>query len=111
MSEEQSALSVYESKRFTKSLSKLTTDQLRIVEDEVDKIIDNPLIGEQKKGDLSYLRVHKFKMNKQQVLLAYSWISNKLAIYLLQFGTHENFYTKMKSQRKTDVKTMGSDSS
>lgn len=55
MSEEQNALSVYESKRFAKSLSKLTMDQLRIVEDEIDKIIDNPLVGEQKKGDLSYL--------------------------------------------------------
>ena len=108
MLEEQNELSVYESKRFAKSLGKLTTNQLRIVEDEIDKIIDNPLIGEQKKGDLSYLRVHKFKINKQQVLLAYSWVSNKLEIYLLQFGSHENFYEKMKSQRKTDTKAIDS---
>lgn len=106
MLEEQNELSVYESKRFAKSLSKLTTGQLRIVEDEIDKILDNPIIGEQKKGDLSYLRVHKFRMNKQQTLLAYSWISNKLELYLLQFGSHENFYIKMKGQRKIDLKTI-----
>lgn len=106
MSEEQNVLSIYESKRFEKALSKLSEAQLKLVEDEIDKIIAYPSTGEQKKGDLAHLRVHKFKLENQQVLLEYSWIEQRLEIYLLQFGSHENFYQKVKNQRKTDLKRM-----
>ncbi|STM76340.1 Uncharacterised protein [Escherichia coli] len=34
---------VYQSRRFEKSLSKLPEAQLKVVEDEIDRIIDNPL--------------------------------------------------------------------
>ena len=83
MSEKPNTINVYESRRFEKALNKLPEIQLKIVEDEVDKIIENPEIGEIKKGDLSYLRVHKFKLNNQQVLLGYSWIEDKIEIHLL----------------------------
>lgn len=104
MSEEQNEVNVYESRRFTKALSKLSDAHLSIVEDEIDKIIKTPDIGERKKGDLSHLRVHKFKMDNQLALLGYSWVEDKIEIYLLQFGPHENFYQKMKGQRKADIK-------
>ncbi len=104
MSEEQNEIDVFESRRFEKALNKLSDAQLKIVEDEIDKIIDDPEIGEQKKVDLSHIRVHKFKMDNQLVLLAYSWIEDKIKIYLLHLGSHENFYQKMKGQRKADLK-------
>jgi mRNA-degrading endonuclease RelE of RelBE toxin-antitoxin system len=104
MSEEQSEVEVYESHRFEKALKKLSDGQLKVVEDEIDKIIADPFIGELKKGDLSYLRVHKFNMNNQRVLLGYSYVEDKLKIYLLQFGVHENYYQKMVEVRKTDLK-------
>lgn len=106
MSEEQNEIKVYESKRFEKALKKLPEAELKIVEDEIDRIIGKPDIGELKKGDLSHLRVHKFRMNKQQVLLGYSWVENKLEIYLLNIGAHENFYTEMKKKRKMDLKVI-----
>ena len=104
MSEEQNEINIYETRRFEKTLKKLTEVQLKIVEDEIDRIIEEPEIGEVKKGDLSYLRVHKFKMNNQQVLLGYSWIENKVELCLLHLGSHENFYQEMKGQRKVDLK-------
>lgn len=104
MSDEQNEINVYESRRFAKALSKLSDAHLSIVEDEIDRIIKTPNIGERKKGDLSHLRVHKFKMDNQLALLGYSWIEEKIEIYLLQFGPHENFYQKLKGQRKTDIK-------
>jgi len=104
MSEEQNEINIYETRRFEKALKKLPEAQLKIVEDEIDKIIEGPEIGEVKKGDLSYLRVHKFKMNNQQVLLGYSWIEDKVELYLLHLGSHENFYQKMKVQSKVDLK-------
>lgn len=108
MSEEQNEINVYGSNRFDKALSKLPETQLKIVEDEIDKIIEKPEIGEIKKGDLSYLRVHKFRMDNQRVLLGYSWVEDKLEIYLLHIGSHENFYQKMKSKRKVDLKVIKS---
>lgn len=104
MSEEQREIEVFEARRFTKALSKLPKKQLSTVEDEIEKIIANPEIGQQKKGDLSHLRVHKFKVNKQELLLGYSWVDNELRLYLLSLGSHENFYTDLKNQRKNDLK-------
>lgn len=104
MSDELNEVKVFETRRFEKALNKLSETQLKVVEDEIDKIIEDPEVGELKKGDLSHLRVHKFKLEKQQVLLGYSWFEEKLELYLLQIGPHENFYQKQKTQRKADLK-------
>ena len=100
MSEEQNEIDVYVSRRFKKALSKLPEAQLKIVEDEIDRIVGDPEMGEQKKGDLSHLRVHKFNMNNQLALLGCSWLEEKVEIYLLQLGSHENFYQKTKGMGK-----------
>ncbi|EOE2154603.1 type II toxin-antitoxin system RelE/ParE family toxin [Klebsiella pneumoniae] len=109
MSEEQQGqeIDVYQSRRFEKSLSKLPEAQLKIVEDEIDRVINDPLMGEMKKGDLNFLRVHKFQLNNQQVLLGYSCVEDKLELYLLSIGPHENFYTDQKKHRKADLKLIG----
>lgn len=106
MSGEQNGaeIEVYQSPRFSKALDKLPEEALRLVEDEIDLIIDNPEIGEQKRGDLNYLRVHKFGLNGQQVLLGYNWQEEKLTLHLLNFGSHENFYRDAKNRRKADLK-------
>ncbi|MEX2990351.1 type II toxin-antitoxin system RelE/ParE family toxin [Serratia fonticola] len=109
MSEGQNGkqIEVFETSRFAKALARLPEQFLAVVEDHIDLIIDNPEIGELKKGDLSYLRVHKFQLNNQQVLLGYSWIEGKLELYLLSLGSHENFYQDQKRQRKADLKLIG----
>ncbi|CRL62515.1 type II toxin-antitoxin system RelE/ParE family toxin [Proteus vulgaris] len=104
MSEPQKEIDVYQSARFEKAMKKLPESDVKIIEDEIDQIIDNPLIGEQKKGDLAYLRVHKFRLNELTALLGYSWVTNKVELYLLHIGSHENFYDAQKKQRKTDLK-------
>lgn len=104
MSDEPKKIDVYESRRFAKALAKLPDSQLRQVEDQIELIISEPTIGVQKKGDLSYLWVHKFKVDAQEMLLGYSWVENRLELYLLSLGAHENFYQDMKKQRKNDLK-------
>ena len=106
MSESQKEIEVYQSARFEKAIKKLRELDLKVVEDEIDKVIDNPLIGELKKGDLAYLRVHKFRLNELTILLGYSWVSAKLELYLLSISSHENFYEKQKKQSKADLKLM-----
>ncbi len=57
----------------------------------------SPLLGEQKKGDLSFLRVYKFKMAKQLTLLGYSYDEDSIVLELIALGPHENFYRDIKS--------------
>ncbi|CDG16244.1 type II toxin-antitoxin system RelE/ParE family toxin [Xenorhabdus doucetiae] len=106
MSEGQKSpkIDVYETRCFSKALSKLPENLLAVVEDEIEKIIDDPEIGEQKKGDLSFLRVHKFQLNNLLTLLGYHWVEEKIELYLLNFGSHENFYQEQKRHRKDDLK-------
>jgi len=37
------------------------------------------------------------------VLLGYSWVEQRLALYLLSLASHENFYDEMKKARKADL--------
>ncbi|EPJ45193.1 MAG: hypothetical protein OFPI_37610 [Osedax symbiont Rs2] len=83
MSDEQNEIDVYESRRFTSALKKLSDSQLKIVEDEIDVIIKTPEIGVAKKGDLSHIRVHKFDVTNSQALLGYCWNETSIEIYLL----------------------------
>ncbi len=53
-------------------------------------------MGQQKKGDLSYLCVYKFKMVKQLTLLGYSYEKDTLTLELIALGPHENFYRDVK---------------
>ena len=107
MSEEKEIkLKVYEVPTFTKAFKKFSDTDKDLIEDEIDLIIENPNIGEQKKGDLSHLWVHKFIMNKQQVLLGYSIKEEQLELWLLNIGSHENFYKKAKESRKSHLKKM-----
>lgn len=97
-------IEVFQTRRFQKILDKLPEDMRADVEDEVDRIIQDPVIGELKKGDLSFLRVHKFRLNNQLMLIGYSWVEEKLELYMLSLGSHENFYQEQKQYRKADLK-------
>lgn len=74
-------------KRSTKSLQ-------IIIDEQVESIIENPDIGELKKGDLKGIRVHKFKYKTQHYLLSYEIKEDIL--YLYTVGSHENYYKKLK---------------
>ncbi|MCD9550836.1 type II toxin-antitoxin system RelE/ParE family toxin, partial [Photobacterium carnosum] len=56
---------VLQTPTFKKAVKKLHKNQKTDLDNAVKELIKEPLLGEQKKGDLSFLRVHKFKMVKQ----------------------------------------------
>jgi len=68
------------------------------IEDEVYEVLKTPQAGEQKKGDLTGLRVHKFKFHGQEYLVAYAIAARNVIFYMI--GTHENFYKELKSYLK-----------
>jgi hypothetical protein len=89
-----SEIAVYESSAFRRTYKKLTTTQQDDVDSAVVEIVMNPAIGEQKRGDLRDVYVHKFKSNHQQMLLAYRFDPTSRMLLLL--GSHENFYRELK---------------
>lgn len=70
----------------------MATNSIRLDQD----LMENPEIGEQKQGDLIFLRMYKFKMNKQLTLVGYSFDDGVLVLELMALGTHENFYRGIK---------------
>jgi len=79
---------------FKKYVKKQTRSLQLVIEDEVEKTIITPDIGETKKGDLSGFRVHKFAHRKQKFLIAYRSQNEDIVFY--KIGPHENFYRELK---------------
>ncbi|WP_347332932.1 type II toxin-antitoxin system RelE/ParE family toxin [Marinimicrobium locisalis] len=93
------ANSVLQTPTFKKAVKKLKPNQKKDLDLAVKDLVANPNIGEQKKGDLAFLRVHKFKMNKQLTLLGYSFDDGALVLELMALGSHENFYRDLKREK------------
>ena len=82
---------------FKKTVKKLHKNQKTDLDNAIKELMKEPLLGEQKKGDLSFLRVHKFKMIKQLTLLGYSYQDGTVTLELMVLGSHENFYRDVKN--------------
>lgn len=81
---------------FKKTVKKLTSNQKKELDKTVKALMEKPTLGERKKGNLSFLRVYKFKMDKQLTLLGYSFEDGALTLELIALGSHENFYRNIK---------------
>ena len=93
------ATSVLQTPTFKKAVKKLKPSHKKELDTAIKAVMAKPTVGEQKKGDLAFLRVHKFKMNKQMTLLGYSFNDGTLTLELMALGSHENFYRDVKRQR------------
>ena len=81
---------------FKKAVKRLHQNQKADLDQAIKQLIENPRLGEQKKGDLAFLFVHKFKMVKQLTLLGYSYQEGTVTLELIALGAHENFYRDLK---------------
>jgi mRNA-degrading endonuclease RelE of RelBE toxin-antitoxin system len=88
--------SVLQTPSFKKAVKKLKLDQKKDLDSAIKELMEKPELGEQKKGDLAFLRVYKFKMSKQLTLLGYSFNDGTLTLELMALGSHENFYRDVK---------------
>ncbi len=89
-------LQVLQTPQFKKAVKKLKTNQKADLDRAIRHVLAEPLAGDSKKGDLSFLRVYKFKMVGQLTLLGYSYDDGRLVLELLALGSHENFYRDLK---------------
>ena len=90
------ATRVLQTPTFKKAVKKLKPNQKKELDAAVKSLMAKPGLGEQKKGDLAFLRVYKFKMNRQLTLLGYSFDDGTLTLELMALGSHENFYRDIK---------------
>jgi mRNA interferase YafQ len=81
---------------FRRAAKRLHANQKRDLDDAVKALMADPGLGEQKLGDLSWLRVHKFRMVNQLTLLGYEWLQDTVILHCV--GSHENFYRDLKSR-------------
>ena len=79
---------------FRRAYRRLHPNQKADVDAAVQAIVDDPTLGEAKKGDLAGVFVNKFKCNNQLALLAYAY--DPATRLLLLLGSHENFYRELK---------------
>ena len=85
-----SKINVLQTNSFEKIVKKLHKNQKHDLDKAIIVIIKAPSVGELKKGDLSSIRVYKFKMVNQLTLLAYQFNEDHLTLILLTLGSHEN---------------------
>jgi len=89
---------IYQSRSFEKKIKKMSKSEKDSLDHEIRKIAEEPNIGEEKKGDLRGVFIHKFKVKTTQHLLAYRKVGGDLELVMI--GPHENYYRDLKQYLK-----------
>ena len=92
-------MQIIQSRSFERKVKKFTKREKKKLDEEIRKILNNPSIGSEKKGDLRGIFVHKFKIQTNQYLLAYRFFGENLE--LIMIGPHENYHRDVKSYLRT----------
>jgi mRNA-degrading endonuclease RelE of RelBE toxin-antitoxin system len=80
------AINFLQTPSFRKNVKKLKPNQKKELDSVIKTLMAKPTLGEQKKGNLTFLRVYKCKMNKQLTLLGYSFDDGTLTLELMALG-------------------------
>ncbi len=91
-------MKVYQSSSFAKTVKKFEKNQKLELDAEIRKVIEDPSIGSEKKGDLRGVFVYKFKIQNTLYLTSYRMVGED--IELIMIGPHENYYRDLKSYLK-----------
>lgn len=89
-------MQVIQTSTFKRQIKKLHANQKISLDKAIHQILLTPDIGNVKKGDLSGIRVYKFRMLDQLTLIAYEISNNGMELVLLALGSHEYFYRDLK---------------
>jgi len=91
-------MKVFQSRSFERRIKKFSKAQKLELDDQIKQIVEDHLIGTEKKGDLRGIYIHKFKIKTIQYLLAYRLVDENLE--LIMIGPHENYYRDLKKYIK-----------
>ena len=90
---------ILQSGSFKKKVRRFRKQEKRILDNQVRKIVKDPAIGQEKKGALRGIFVHKFKIHAIQYLLSYRFVGDDLE--LIMIGPHENYYRDLSKYLKS----------
>jgi len=79
-----------------RKLKKLDTPIRMKVIEALDRIAENPFIGEKLKGNLSSLYSWHFNEKNVEYRIAYKINAADIVVIVLMIGTRENFYEELK---------------
>jgi len=85
---------IIQSRSFERKGKRFSKQEKGILDRQIKKILDNPTIGQEKKGDLRGVYIYKFRMQTIQYLLSYRFVNKDLE--LIMIGPHENYYRDLK---------------
>jgi mRNA-degrading endonuclease RelE of RelBE toxin-antitoxin system len=91
-------MKAYQPRSFEKKAKKMSRPEKDSLDREIRKIAEAPNIGEEKKGDLRGVFVHKLKLKTTQYLLAYRRVGGDLELVMI--APHENYYRDLKQYLK-----------
>ncbi len=89
-------MEILQTRQFKQAVKRLNANQKKELDEAIKTIVQNPFVGQQKTGDLDFLRVYKFRINNPLTLLGYSYEERLVTLTLLHLGSHENFYRDIK---------------
>ena len=90
---------IIQSRSFERKVKRFSEPEKKILDRQIKNILDNPTIGQEKKGDLRGVFIHKFKIQTIQYLVSYRFVGNDLE--LIMIGPHENYYRDLKTYLKS----------
>ena len=91
-------MKILQSRSFEQKTKKFNRAQKKGLDRQVKLIVEDPIIGIEKKGDLRGVYVHKFKIKAIEDLLSYRLVEENLE--LIMIGPHENYYRDLKRYLK-----------
>lgn len=91
---------IIQSRTFEKRIRRLRKQEKRILDQQVKKIVKNPSVGQEKRGELRGIFVHKFKIHTTQYLLSYR-MAGADTLELIMIGPHENYYRDLTTYLNT----------
>ena len=91
-------MQILQSGIFKKKVRRFREPEKRILDKQIQIILEDMTIGNEKKGDLKGVFVHKFKIQSTQYLLSYRVAEGNLE--LIMIGPHENYYRDLSNYLK-----------
>jgi len=90
---------IVQSRTFEKRVRRFGKQEKKILDRQVRKIARDPDTGQEKRGELRGVFVHKFRIHATQYLLAYR-LKDDDALELIMIGPHENYYRDLTNYLK-----------
>ena len=92
-------MKIFQSRSFQRKVKKFSKARKSQLDKEIKRILKDPAIGTEKKGDLRGIYVHKFKLKTVLYLLACRVVDENLELVMI--GPHQNYYRDLKKYLKS----------